>query len=164
MKHTKAKILFFLTMFLLIAALAVFVGFRMRKPAAIDADFSVLCEALEERGLTENTVPGTTLELKRRFNLLESDYPSVLYLAPVTYMNVEEILVVEVRSSSEADAVEEAIQTSLDAQKKLFENYGVDQYGYLKDAKIYRNERYVVYAAGAKAEDVLTEIRFAIER
>ena len=164
MKKSLPKVLFFLTFLLLIGALALFIGLRLKKPAAVDADFQALGKALEERGLTENMIPGTPLELKRRFSLLEDAYPSVLYYEPVTYMNVEEILVVEVRSEAEGDEVREAIDRALQSQMKLFENYGVDQYGYLRDSVIYRNERYVLYAAGANAPDAVQEIRAAIER
>ena len=164
MKKALPKILFFLTFLLLAGALAGFVAFRLKKPAPVDADFVKLSEALEERGLTENMVPGTPLELKRRFGLLEDAYPSVLYYAPVTYMNVEELLVVEIRSEAEGDEVVSSIETALDAQKQLFENYGVDQYGYLRDSIVYRNARYVLYAAGANAPDAVQEIRAAIER
>lgn len=164
MTHRKEKLLFLLTMALILASLAVFVGFRMQKPRAVEADLTALGAALQEQNLSENTVPGSTLELKRRFGLLESDYSGVLYFAPVTYMNVEEILVVAIRSEEEGDRVEEAMNDALDAEKQLFKHYGVDQYGYLKSAVLYRNDGYVALAVGGKAEDVMREIRSAIER
>jgi hypothetical protein len=164
MKKPLSKLLFFVTFLFILAAFTVFIAFRMKKPVAIDADFQELARKLEEQGLTENMIPGTPLELKRRFGLLEDAYLKVLYYEPVTYMNVEEILVVEIRSEAEGDEVRESIGRALETQMKLFENYGVDQYGYLKDSVIYRNERYVLYAAGAHTPEAVREIRSVIER
>ena len=164
MKKPFLKTLFFITFTLILAVFSVFIALRLKKPSPIDSDFQALGQALEEQGFTENMIPGTPLELKRRFGLLQDAYPSVLYYEPVTYMNVEEILVVEVRSEAEGDEVREAIGRALESQMKLFVNYGVDQYGYLRDSVIYRNERYILYAAGANAPDAVQEIRAAIER
>ncbi|MBO4412386.1 MAG: DUF4358 domain-containing protein [Lachnospiraceae bacterium] len=162
--HRKEKILFIASVAVLTACFAVFIIWRMQKPKAVITDLSSVGNTLSQEGLTTATVPGTVLELKRRFGLLENDYPDILYFTPESFMNVEEILVVRTTDEASADRVEEAIRTSVQGWKDLFENYGTNQFGLLNDSILYRNESYVCYAAGEQAEDVMREIRAAIER
>ena len=164
MKKALPKIAFIVFLVLTAAAFTGFIVLRMQKKHAVEADLEALGAELESAGLTEYMTGGSALELKRRYGLYAEEYPALLYFAPETYMNVEEILVVRISSDRQGDAVEEAVDAERASLMDAFESYGIDQYSHLKNAVRYRNEFYVCYAAGEKAEEILAAIRRAIER
>ena len=67
-------------------------------------------------------------------------------------------------SAAQAEAVQKAMEARKDELLTRFRSYGTDQYSLMQNAKIYRNDGYVLYAAGHHADALLARVRAAIER
>ena len=160
----KNKLGFCMILLLLTAAYCAFIALLLRQPRAVEADLSALKAAFAAEGLTADMQEGTDRLLKRNFDLLPGAYEEVLYLAPVNFMDVGEVLVVRTSDASAQETVREAVEKRLQSQKNIFENYGTDQFSLLQAAQIYQNEKYICYAAGPHADELLRLVRGAIER
>ena len=164
-ENRKNKIAFLAAMAALLAAFAVFAAARLRQPRALpDTDLSALAAALEAEGLTERTVRAGEAELKRNFGLLPADCGEVLYYTSTDFMDVDEILLVRFSSAAQAEAVQKAMEARRDELLTRFRSYGTDQYSLMQNAKIYKNDGYVVYAAGHQADALMQRVRAAVER
>ena len=160
----KDKSCYIFGMLLILAALAVFIGLRLKQPKATEADLSALEAELKAAGLTKGTASGTEAMLKRNFDLLPSSWSEVLYFMPDNFMNVDEILLIRLPDGSSAESVRRAMEKRLETMKNTFENYGTDQFSLMQKAQIYANGPYVCYTAGHCAEEAMALIRSRIER
>ena len=79
----------------------------------------------------------------------------------MTFMDVEEVLVV--RAPEGAEAAAEAMRTRLSELQKSFEDYGTFQSAMLKETQIYENGVYACYAAGEHSREIMMMIRKAVE-
>lgn len=157
------KIIFLLGLVVLAGGFVLFISLIWRRPQAVEADLSSLQVALREQGLDEATQPGTDQLLKRRFELLPSAYEDLFYLAPETFMDVEELLVIRTGAADQAP-IRQAMEKHLESLKNSFENYGTDQYSVLQQALIYQNDQYICYVAGHRAGEMMELVRRMIER
>lgn len=85
---------------------------------------SVNMEAMEE---------STNRMFKKFYGLNANDYEGVVLYAPKTNMDAEEILIVKLKDTSQAESVTAAIEKRLETQKSSFEGYGIEQYDLLKN-------------------------------
>ena len=74
--------------------------------------------------------------VKRLYGLDPSAYDSCILYYPNTNMMAEEILIVKLKSTSQQQAVADAVQGRLDTQKNTFEGYGVEQFDLLTNYSI----------------------------
>ena len=65
--------------------------------------------------------------LKRLYGLSSGDYEGIVLYYPTTNMGAEEILLVKLADTDQADTVTAAIDSRLATQKKSFDGYGTDQ-------------------------------------
>ena len=161
MKNTFAKLSFVVLTLLFIAGSAAFSVWRMKQPQPKDADLAALGDRLESSGLLQSSKPGSAQECRKYFGLSSDAYEEILYFSPMTFMDVEEVLVVRAPEGTAAAA--EAMQARLSLLQKSFENYGTFQLAMLKDAQIYENGVYACYAAGEHSREIMTVIREAVE-
>ena len=98
---------------------------------------------------------GTNRLFKKYYGLSASDYEGVALYTPVTNMDAEEILIVKLKSNSQADAVKAAVEKRLEKQKSSFEGYGIEQYDLLEKHLLDVRGNYVLYVVhpDAKAAD-----------
>ena len=158
------KMLFLLILLMLMAGFTFFISGRLRRPHAIPADFSHLQSILEQENLYGKTQMGSEAVLKRNFGILPASCAEVLYLAPDSFMDVDELLLIRFPEPEAAEPLRQSIEKRLDILKNKFENYGTDQYSLLQRAMIYQNEAYICYASGTEAEAWMRLVRQAIER
>ena len=161
MKNVFAKGSFIILTLLLAAAFGLFAAWRMKQPRPADADLAALGDALQASGLLQSSKPGSARECRKSFGLSSDSYEEILYFSPMTFMDVEEVLVV--RAPEGAEATAEAMRTRLSELQKSFENYGTFQSAMLKETQIYENGVYACYAAGEHSREIMMMIRKAVE-
>lgn len=76
----------------------------------------------------------TVLDFKRIFGLNAEDYEGIAYFKPVSQMDVEELLIVKVKSEEQMESLEEAADERIENQKKSFDGYGAAQCALLEKA------------------------------
>ncbi len=161
MKNVLAKGSFIVLTLLFAAAFGLFAAWRMKQPRPADADLAALGDALQASGLLQSSKPGSARECRKSFGLSSDSYEEILYFSPMTFMDVEEVLVV--RAPEGAEAAAEAMRTRLSELQKSFENYGTFQSAMLKETQIYENGVYACYAAGEHSREIMMMIRKAVE-
>ena len=161
MKNVFAKGSFIVLTLLFAAAFGLFAAWRMKQPRPADADLAALGDALQASGLLQSSKPGSARECRKTFGLSSDSYEEILYFSPMTFMDVEEVLVV--RAPEGAEAAAEAMRTRLSELQKSFENYGTFQSAMLKETQIYENGVYACYAAGEHSREIMMMIRKAVE-
>ena len=161
MKNVFAKGSFIVLTLLFAAAFGLFAAWRMKQPRPADADLAALGDALQASGLLQSSKTGSSRECRKSFGLSSDSYEEILYFSPMTFMDVEEVLVV--RAPEGAEAAAEAMWTRLSELQKSFENYGTFQSAMLKETQIYENGVYACYAAGEHSREIMMMIRKAVE-
>lgn len=67
------------------------------------------------------------------YGLDAEDYEGVTLYSPASNMDAQELLIVKLKDTSQAEAVTEAINSRLETQMNSFEGYGIEQYAMLED-------------------------------
>ena len=162
--YTRIQKQFLAILICFFAAFAIFIGSQLIKPVAVEADFTELESRLKEAGFTQGLEPGTDMTLKNHFGLLSTDCAQVVFFAPIDFMDITEILVVEPVNPSQIPDIAEGMKKRIERQKATFENYGTDQFSVLQSAVVYSNDRYVCCVTGKQTAEVLRLIKDTIER
>ncbi|MBE6819126.1 MAG: DUF4358 domain-containing protein [Ruminococcaceae bacterium] len=99
---------------------------------------------------------GSAGTFKRLYGLDSAQFESVALYWPVSNMDAEELLIVQLKDFSQQQAVKEAIEARLATQKKSFDGYGVEQYALLTESSITDVQGnyilFVVHQDAAKAD------------
>lgn len=82
---------------------------------------------------------------KKLYGLNANDYEGVTLYAPVTNMNAEELLIIKLKDSSQAEAVTKAINSRLETQKSSFEGYGIEQFDLLENHILDVQGNFILY-------------------
>ncbi len=143
MNSTKI-ILFEVLKWLLVAALGVFLFVLLSANRESSAPFSHVKEAVIAAADLTPMAEGDNQSLKRLYGLSASDYENILLYYPTTNMGAEELLLIELSDLSQQKAVTSAIDARLNAQKKSFDGYGVDQYAMLEQAVVEVRGNYIL--------------------
>lgn len=134
--------------------LVVYLGRLYVSDYAADVSMDKISAALEQiSGVTDLNEPGVS-GLRRFYQIDDSDIDSYFFRKASSPMSVDEVLVVKVNSSSEANAYLEAAQAHLESQKNIFEGYGTNQMALLGEASVEKRGAYVWYFCGENAQDL----------
>lgn len=91
---------------------------------------------------------------KKYYGLNAADYDGVLYYAPVSNMDAEELLVVKLKSADQEEAVTDAILKRQSDKEQSFEGYAPEQYAlagkYILDVK----GNYILFVIDPDAEAI----------
>ncbi len=82
---------------------------------------------------------------KKFYGLNANDYEGVALYAPASNMDAEEILIVKLKDSSQAEAVTSAVNKRLETQKSSFEGYGIEQFDLLEDHILDVQGNFILY-------------------
>lgn len=82
---------------------------------------------------------------KKFYGLNANDYEGVALYAPASNMDAEEILIVKLKDSSQAEAVTSAVNKRLETQKSNFEGYGIEQFDLLEDHILDVQGNFILY-------------------
>lgn len=155
-KTGKASNIFF-TLFriVLVAALVaaiVFYVFLRNRESTIPA--SDVFKKVEQTVKTEKMEKTTDRYFKKYYGLNAADYDSVLYYAPVSNMDAEELLVIKLKNSDQADAVTDAILKRQSDKEQSFEGYAPEQYALAQDYILDVQGNYILFVIDPKAEEI----------
>ena len=116
-------------------------------------------------GAVVNTLDTSTMEesanrkFKKFYGLNAGDYDGVVLYAPLSNMDSEELLIVKLKNSSQAETVRAAIEKRLETQKSSFEGYGIEQYDLLENHILDIRGNYILYVVHSDANKALQAFR-----
>ena len=90
--------------------------------------------------------------VKRLYGLNVNDYEGVVLYMSDSNMGAEELLIVKLADTSQAEAVESAVQTRIENQENSFEGYGVEQYQLLQEHVLDVEGNYVFFMVHKEAQ------------
>ena len=90
--------------------------------------------------------------VKRLYGLNVNDYEGVVLYISDSNMGAEELLIVKLADTSQAEAVESAVQTRIENQENSFEGYGVEQYQLLQEHVLDVEGNYVFFRVHKEAQ------------
>lgn len=90
--------------------------------------------------------------VKRLYGLNVNDYEGVVLYISDSNMGAEELLIVKLADTSQAEAVESAVQTRIENQENSFEGYGVEQYQLLQEHVLDVEGNYVFFMVHKDAQ------------
>lgn len=130
----------------LIACLLVFIGGILMN----DSESKKSVEDVEKAVLASvdaaSMEKGQVRDVRRAFGINPEDYSGVIYYKPLSTMDVKEMLIVKLKSNEQAEAVEEAVNSRIDAQLQSFQGYGAAQCALLEAAVVKVQGNFVFYA------------------
>ena len=124
--NLKSKILeagrWVIVLAMIICLISLFAG----SPAS-NAAFSDVSSAVLSQVDTTNMQQADNQMIKRLYGLDPSAFEGCILYYPSTNMDAEELLVIKMADTAQAESVSAAIKARLQAQKASFDGYGVEQ-------------------------------------
>lgn len=140
--------------YILLVLLLVFITSLLRNGeisnAKIEKVDAAVTEALEMEGLST----ADNRMIKRLYGINVNDYEDVILYVSGSNMEVEEVLIVKLRDTAQADAIEAAINKRLETQLKSFEGYGPEQCKLLEDHVLDIQGNYILFVVNKDAASV----------
>lgn len=144
----------------LTAAIIFFVFMNDRKISTKEA--GEVMAAIEPVVKTEKMEKTSERFFKKYYGLNPADYDGIIYYAPVTNMDAEELLIVKLKDLDQADEVLDAIEERADTKTNTFEGYAPEQYELCRDRIIDRQGNYILFVVGEDAEKIDSAYRDAL--
>ena len=136
----------------LIVRIVLFVAWMlMSGESESDADVGAVEAAVASVGLG-SMKKSDDLTVKKVFGINAGDYEGVVYYKGEGIMDVNELLIVKLKSVSQASDVKKAAQNRLDEQIKNFTNYGTDQIDLLNQGVVVSRGNYVFYTVSENSD------------
>lgn len=136
----------------LIACIVLFIAWMMMSGESQSTEnIGAVETAVSSVGLGSMT-KSDDLTVKKVFGINAGDYEGVVYYKGEGIMDVNELLIVKLKSTSQAADVKNAAQSRLDEQIKNFTNYGTDQIDLLRQGIVLVRGNYVFYAVSENAD------------
>lgn len=139
----------------MVAVLAVFIIFLQIGSPQSSAPVKTVAENITKSVDMKSMKKSTNRMFKKFYGLNANDYEEIALYTPLTNMDAEEILIVKLKNTSQAEAVTKAVNTRLETQKASFEGYGAKQFDLLKNHILDVRGNYVLYVVhpdAAKAD------------
>ena len=95
--------------------------------------------------MPDTVVSESDMVVKERFGLEANAFNALAYYGPNSNMDAAELLLVDLKDTSQTETVKDAIQKRIDYQKTCFEGYGVDQMELINQAKTIVYGHYVLF-------------------
>lgn len=137
---------------IMVAALLIFmivlqVGNRSSN-ASLESVSQEVLGAANQEGMQESN----NRMFQKFYGLDAQDYEGVTLYSPVSNMDAQELLIVKLKDSSQAEAVTEAINSRLETQMNSFEGYGIEQYAMLEDHILDVQGNFILYVVNPNAQ------------
>ncbi|MEG1715174.1 MAG: DUF4358 domain-containing protein [Lachnospiraceae bacterium] len=146
----------------MIAILIVYIGVLLAINGNSKVPFQTVSKAVEKKADLKVMDKAEIRELRKYYGLNAKDYDGTLFYHSKSSMGVEELLLIKVKNNSQTEAVEKAIEQRVDAQKKNFEGYGVEQMKLLNDAVWEIRGNYIFLSIAKNAETVQKTFRSSL--
>lgn len=138
--------------YVLIVLLVLFIAGLLRSGEESNAKIADVTKNVTKELDMEKMSEADHRMVKRLFGINANDYEGVSLYVAGSNMEVEELLIVKLKSREQAAAVEEAIKKRLDRQLESFEGYGPEQCKLLDDHVLDVKGNYIMYAVNKKAK------------
>lgn len=135
----------------LIAAIVFYLFGRSRES---DAPAAQVFSAVESAVTTDKMEPSTTRYFKKYYDLNAADYEDILYYAPVSNMDAEELLVVKLKDTEQADELSDAILKRQKSKEQSFDGYAPEQYALAQKYILDVQGNYVLFVIDPDAEAI----------
>ena len=137
---------------IMVAAILIFmivlqVGNRSSN-ASLESVSQEVLGAADQEGMQESN----NRMFQKFYGLDAQDYEGVTLYSPVSNMDAQELLIVKLKDSSQAEAVTEAINSRLETQMNSFEGYGIEQYAMLEDHILDVQGNFILYVVNPNAQ------------
>ena len=103
---------------------------------------------------TDLMAEGDNMMLRRLYGLDQSAYQGAALYYPSSNMGAEELLLIQMKEAGQQEAIEEAIENRMKAQKKNFDGYGIEQMGLLSKSVTESRGNYVLFVVSEDPEAV----------
>lgn len=136
----------------MVAALLIFVILLQAGDKTSNASLESVSEevlaAVDQEGMQESN----NRMFQKFYGLDAGDYEGVTLYSPVSNMDAQELLIVKLKDTSQAEAVAEAINSRLETQMNSFEGYGIEQYAMLEDHVLDVQGNFILYVVNPNAQ------------
>lgn len=92
--------------------------------------------------------------LKKNFGLSPEDYEGVMIYTPGTNMYANEVLLIRLKDTAQAESVEQAIRRRIESQIQIFEGYAPEPTALLQQAIVDVRGNYILYVTDAQANPI----------
>ena len=137
----------------LIVLLLVFIILDMSRGGNSSADIETVAKNTIEASGFDDVELAESRIVKRFYGLNPKDYEGAVLYAPRDNMDVDELLIVKLKSEDQKKEVENPVSERLDTQLKSFEGYGAEQVALLKKHVLVVKGNYVFYMVGENVKD-----------
>lgn len=115
------------------------------------AKLETVTAAVTEAVDTQAMQAADAQKIKRLYGLNPADYAGVVLYYPVTNMDAEELLLVQLNQLSQQETVEAAVQSRLETQKTSFDGYGAEQTALLEESVLEVRGNYILFVVHPEA-------------
>lgn len=138
----------FITMIMLISSLVIGCTTEINKPVSdIESYIVANCNL-------DKMVKGNGKSLRRFYGINPNDLDQFVVYTPKSNMDVDEMLIVKVKDSSQIETIEESIDDRVNKQIENFNGYGAEQVALLENYEIKIKDKYVFYVVSKDAEKI----------
>lgn len=138
--------------YLLLILLLVFIINLLRGDKLSDADISDVADAVTSSVDMTGISAGDNRAVKRLYGINANDYEQVALYTSESTMAVEEILIVKLKDTSQAESVESAVDARVDSQLQSFEGYGPEQCSLLDAHVLDVQGNYILFVVHGEAQ------------
>lgn len=151
--RTREKLFFFFFKILVVISLAAGIVWITGEPDLADISLDQLSEYLLPLMDADAIERGDSAKLRQTYGINVNDYEEVLLYAPVSNMDVEELLLVKVKENTQIEALESAVSERIREQKIRFDGYGTNQMGLLEKAETAVLGNYMLFIVSERSSE-----------
>ena len=159
---TRADILQIIS-FIMVAGLIAVICISMTETKGSSRSMDEIAPLVVEAFDTDNACESSDRYLKKYYGLNASDYEDVVLYFPNTNMDAEELLIVQLKSTDQAEEVQTAIEERQKTQIGIYEGYAPQQLSLCENAVIDVQGNYVLYAVHENASYIDSVFRAALK-
>lgn len=136
---------------LMVIGLLVFIILLQMGTPDSKSSLEEVSQAVSDSVSLEGMEESSNQMFKKFYGLNANDYEGVSLYAPASNMDAEEILIIKLKDSSQAEAVTAAVNKRLETQKSSFEGYGIEQFDLLEDHILDVQGNFILYVVHPEA-------------
>lgn len=144
----------FIIQMILIGMLVLYVAILLLRKGESDTPFAEMKQAVETSLDGSGMQEADHKMFRRNYQLNANDYDGVMLWFQEGTMEVDEVLLVKLKSEEQSDAVVEAIEARRDSRKESFQGYGASQTKLIEDSIIDVRGNYILFVIKEDAEKI----------
>lgn len=142
------------TQIVLIALFLVYIGALLAMKGDSRTPFDRMEAIVTEAAEDKTMVKADGSVLRHYYGINASDYEGVLLLVKEGMMEVDELLLVKLKSPEQAETIEAAVEKRRGERKESFEGYGAEQTRLIEDSVTEIRGNYVLFVIGDNAQQI----------